>query len=90
MMAIAEELIRQRSYEIWQRDGRPHGMALEHWFRAKAELEADFRRIPLSAARIVVFEDHPDELVCPRPTIAYPPRKLVAQRLREQDRPRAA
>ncbi len=31
------ELIRQRTYEIWQAEGQPDGRALEHWCRAEAE-----------------------------------------------------
>ncbi|KUM42897.1 DUF2934 domain-containing protein [Pseudomonas sp. EpS/L25] len=34
-----EERIRQRAYEIWEREGRPHGQDFEHWFRANRELE---------------------------------------------------
>ena len=31
-----EERIRQRAYELWEADGRPHGRADEHWARARA------------------------------------------------------
>ncbi|MDK4198797.1 DUF2934 domain-containing protein [Pseudomonas sp. HR1] len=34
-----EERIRQRAYEIWEREGRPHGQDFEHWFQANRELE---------------------------------------------------
>lgn len=37
---VPEDLIRQRSYEIWENEGYPVGHALEHWFQAKAELES--------------------------------------------------
>ena len=30
--------IEQRAYEIWEREGRPHGKALEHWHQAVAEI----------------------------------------------------
>jgi hypothetical protein len=33
-----EELIRQRAYAIWIREGRPDGRARIHWLRAEAEL----------------------------------------------------
>lgn len=39
--AIPEEAIRQRSYQIWQREHCPQGKHLEHWFRAKAELRSE-------------------------------------------------
>lgn len=38
---IPEELIRARSYQIWEREHCPQGRQLEHWFRAKAELRSE-------------------------------------------------
>ena len=35
---ISVEAIRQRAYEIWEREGRPVGKSAEHWLRAEAEL----------------------------------------------------
>jgi hypothetical protein len=32
------QLIRQRAYEIWEREGRPHGRDRIHWLRAEAEI----------------------------------------------------
>ncbi len=29
--------VRQRAYEIWLEEGRPHDRALEHWLQAKRE-----------------------------------------------------
>jgi len=37
----SEEAIRLRSQLIWEREGRPEGVAQDHWLRAKAELEAE-------------------------------------------------
>ncbi|WP_105384299.1 DUF2934 domain-containing protein [Neorhizobium alkalisoli] len=34
-----EDQIRQRAYEIWEQEGRPHGEDLRHWIRAFEELE---------------------------------------------------
>ncbi len=36
-----EARIRQRAYEIWQREGRPHGRDAEHWQQAEAEIMAE-------------------------------------------------
>ena len=35
-----EELdaVRLRAYQIWDREGRPHGLDQEHWLRALKEL----------------------------------------------------
>jgi hypothetical protein len=38
---ISEDAIRQRSYQIWQREHCPQGRHLEHWYKAKAELQAE-------------------------------------------------
>ena len=35
--------IRQRAYEIWENEGRPHGLDQSHWFRAEAEIGEDTR-----------------------------------------------
>lgn len=40
-MPVSEEMIAQRSYQIWESEGRPDGRQLHHWLRAKAELEAE-------------------------------------------------
>jgi len=36
-----EEKIRQRAYEIWEREGRPHGHEAEHWEKATREIETN-------------------------------------------------
>lgn len=36
--AADEEQIRQRAYQIWEREGRPIGRDGEHWITAKLEL----------------------------------------------------
>lgn len=43
--APSEEAIRLRSQEIWEHEGRPEGQAQDHWQRAKAELEAEMKRL---------------------------------------------
>jgi Protein of unknown function (DUF2934) len=34
-----DDHIRERAYLIWVDEGRPHGRDLDHWLRAKWELE---------------------------------------------------
>ncbi len=34
-----EHAIRQRAHAIWIEEGRPDGKALDHWLRARWELE---------------------------------------------------
>ncbi|HYE49339.1 MAG TPA: DJ-1/PfpI family protein [Azospirillaceae bacterium] len=38
--AERERLVRERAYEIWESEGRPHGRHEEHWQRAHAEVGA--------------------------------------------------
>ncbi len=39
MIADREEEIRKRAQEIWESEGRPEGRDVDHWERAKAEIE---------------------------------------------------
>ena len=41
MAPISEEQVALRSYLMWEREGRPEGRHLDHWFRARAELETE-------------------------------------------------
>jgi hypothetical protein len=36
-----EARIRERAYEIWVREGQPHGRDAEHWQKAEAEIVAE-------------------------------------------------
>jgi hypothetical protein len=36
-----ERRIRERAYEIWEREGRPVGRAEEHWRQAATEIAAE-------------------------------------------------
>jgi hypothetical protein len=40
MGGISDEAIRVRAYQIWEREGRPHGRDFEHWVMAQVELAA--------------------------------------------------
>jgi hypothetical protein len=71
---VSEEEVRQRSYEIWQREGCPDGKADEHWFRAKAELEAECQ-----AAIFPWGGGDCREFVAPRVPISPQPRKTVSR-----------
>ncbi len=48
-----EHGIRQRAYEIWVEEGRPDGRALDHWLRARWELES----APEPKAELELLED---------------------------------
>ena len=39
-----EETIRKRAYEIWNSEGRPPPLALEHWLRARSERPKNLSR----------------------------------------------
>jgi Protein of unknown function (DUF2934) len=36
-----EDRIRERAYDIWIEEGRPHGRDLAHWQRARRELQGE-------------------------------------------------
>jgi hypothetical protein len=36
-----DERVRQRAFEIWEREGRPEGRHDENWYQASRELEAE-------------------------------------------------
>lgn len=39
MTPARENEIAERSYQIWEREGKPEGKHLQHWFQAISELE---------------------------------------------------
>jgi hypothetical protein len=89
---LSEEAIRQRSYQIWQREGCPAGKADEHWFRARAELEAEQpkREYRTAAYHMILYRfDEKLRSVLPRPRISAPPQKFVASRISREQRPAA-
>jgi len=93
---VSEEAIRKRSYEIWQREGRPEGRALEHWLQAKAELEHEQLQPGRPKSRTFEYHTMPyrfeewQRTVQPRPRISTPPQILMAKRISPEDRPAAA
>lgn len=48
-----KQAISARAYDLWEREGSPHGRHEEHWHRARRELGADAgddaERIPRSS-----------------------------------------
>ena len=49
-MAPDQSIIRKRAYEIWEREGRPHGRETEHWHLAILELSSMNGAAPAPAA----------------------------------------
>ena len=41
MQVISDDSIRDRAYQIWEREGRPHGRDYDHWVQARVELIAE-------------------------------------------------
>ncbi|MBV9569763.1 MAG: DUF2934 domain-containing protein [Alphaproteobacteria bacterium] len=83
---VSEEAVRQRSYEIWEREGRPAGRAFVHWIQAKEELENE-AAASRQAGR--TFEYHTvlyrfeewQRVVQPKPRISSRPQLMLSQRL---------
>lgn len=82
---IPDDLVRQRSYEIWLRDGCPHGLAVQHWLEAKNQLDAEFR-----AARFPHADCDCRKIVLPRPSISRLPHKKLSLRIPSDQRSAAA
>jgi hypothetical protein len=38
MIDVGADAIRERAYQIWEDEGRPHGKDFDHWLRAEREL----------------------------------------------------
>lgn len=75
------ELIRERSYALWERDGRPDGRAEEYWLRAEVEVEAEC---------LAVIEGKDVSAVLPLPLISRKPVRRFAFELEERPRSAAA
>ncbi|HEY7190346.1 MAG TPA: DUF2934 domain-containing protein [Vicinamibacterales bacterium] len=43
-LALSHDVIAMRAYEIFLRDGAPHGRDVEHWLKAESELRARVSR----------------------------------------------
>jgi hypothetical protein len=78
----SEDAIRLRSYQIWEREGRPQGCADEHWRRAKAELEAEMEEASMAGMAA--------DIVLPRLPISIPPTKSVSVRIETDNLPMVA
>jgi hypothetical protein len=39
VIAVDEQKIKEAAYALWEQDGKPNGLDLEHWFKATTILE---------------------------------------------------
>lgn len=39
--SIREQRIRERAYQLWEQDGRPHGRDWDHWERARTLIASE-------------------------------------------------
>jgi hypothetical protein len=60
-----ERLIRERAYEIWEREGRPVGRAEEHWQRAAAEIAAQRSPAPPAPEAAPASDPAPERTPAP-------------------------
>jgi hypothetical protein len=75
----SEDAIRLRSYQIWEREGRPEGCSDEHWRRAKTELEAEMEEASMAGQTA--------SIVLPRLPISLPPTKSISARIETETFP---
>ena len=52
-----DQLIRERAYHIWEREGRPHGRETAHWQQAVGEIETEERALAAQKPAAPVVED---------------------------------
>lgn len=74
---ISEDQVRERSYAIWEAEGRQEGRSEEYWLRALAELQEELERSWL----VALDERENTELVMPRLPISCRPYRHEAGRL---------
>jgi hypothetical protein len=53
MSGDREELIRQRAYALWEKDGGRHGLHDDHWAQATREIDGDAKPKAKRAPRTV-------------------------------------
>jgi hypothetical protein len=75
-----EQTIRERAYHIWEREGRAHGRAEDHWHAARRELASLAQdtmsiAVPSRAADSVKKPRKRAAPVAPKPELAAPPRR---------------
>jgi hypothetical protein len=80
-----EQTIRERAYDIWEREGRAHGRHEEHWHAAKFELtnaarDAEPIAVPLKAAAGVEKSRRKAAPVEPPAAVASPRRRRAPVR----------
>ena len=75
------ELIRARSYELWEREGRQEGKAEEYWLRAEGEIEAECR---------AAIEGEKADVVLPLPRISRRPIRRPSLRTEDVSHSEAA
>jgi hypothetical protein len=50
MTNVTDEMVRERAYYIWEREGRPQGREAEHWHAAMEELTSEAAPVDLAVA----------------------------------------
>ena len=56
---LTKEAVQERSYRIWEREGRPYGRDVDHWRRAELELIAELGRLHDEAKAFAEAEASP-------------------------------
>jgi hypothetical protein len=77
----SEDQIRDRSYQIWEREGCQTDKSEEYWLRAKTELEAELEANWHAAS----MEGETTAFVLPVLPISMTPSKSVSTRLNNDD-----
>ncbi len=80
-----EERIRRRAYEIWEREGRPHGRDAEHWLQAREEVLKELPPAERAEAKAQVPEKPPAGM---KRAKSAPAKPAPAPKAGENDKPK--
>ncbi|MBV8456529.1 MAG: DUF2934 domain-containing protein [Acetobacteraceae bacterium] len=81
-MDSVEQQIRNRAYQIWEEEGRPHGREHEHWERARSDvLAAQKTRAATPPASLKKATGKPSES-------SAKPKRAKSSKKSSEDRPR--
>jgi hypothetical protein len=78
---LSEHDIRQRSYLLWESEGRPDGRSTDYWHRARAELEAEIEKMCRAAA----LAGETAGFALPKLPILLPPKRTEARKIDLKD-----
>ena len=69
MPSELEARIRARAYEIWEREGHPHGQSDDHWYQAVTQVAAELKKASTNKATPKASNDVSEDPAKPRKAV---------------------